>query len=151
MSMPATDQAIDILNRLLRGELSATETYDQALERDDRDSVLATLRHIRVDHQQAVLALQEHIKYLGGAPSSSSGVWGTLAHVVEGAAKLLGTNTALSALRQGEHQGLTDYEQAATHPELPAATQELIRTALLPQTRMHVETLDRMLGSGTHQ
>lgn len=145
--MPSTDPAVDALNGLLRGEISATETYDQALERDDSDGIRATLRHIRVEHHHAVQALRDHIHYLGGEPANTSGSWGTLAKAVEGTATLLGPNTTLSALCQGEKQGVADYERAATDPHLPSECQTLIRTTLLPQTKTHVATLERMMSA----
>src|SRR5262245_40067670 len=139
--MPANDPAVSSLNGLLRGEISATETYDQALERDDSDGISATLRHIRVEHHQAVQALRDHIHCLGGEPATTSGSWGTIAKAVEGAATLLGPNTTLNALCQGEKQGVAEYERAATDPHLPSECQTLIRATLLPQTRTHVATL----------
>jgi len=136
--MRATDQAIAILNDLLRGELAATQTYDQALERVEQDSVRATLRHLRVDHHQAVLTLQEHIRSLGGEPNSQAGSWGP-GRPPEGA-------PALRGLRQAEEGSVASYEKAAEQNELPPECRALIRTALLPQCRTHVATLDKMLG-----
>jgi uncharacterized protein (TIGR02284 family) len=145
--MAVADQTIDILNSLLRGELAATETYDQALEKIEEDGIRAVLRRIRVEHYQAVQALEEHIHYFGGDPVQESGTWGTFATLVEGTAKVLGITPTLRALRAGEQQGLDDYERALEGDALPPECRGLVRTSLLPQTQAHIESLDRLLGT----
>jgi len=143
--MTAIDQTVDTLNGLLRGELSATETYDQALEKVD-EGTRAVLRRIRVEHYQAVRALQEQIRHLGGQPTTSSGPWGTFAQLVEGTATLLGTAPTLRALREGERQGLSDSQKALAGEHLAPEPKELVRNILIPQTQGHLDTLDHLLG-----
>jgi len=143
--MTVADQTIDILNSLLRGELAATETYDQALEKIDEEGIRTVLRRIRVEHFQAVQALEEHIHYFGGEPAHGSGGWGTLARLVEGAAKVLGVNPTLRSLREGEQQGCDDYARALEGDALPPECRGLVRNSLLPQTQTHLALLDQML------
>ena len=78
---------IETLNKLLKNELSATETYQQTLDilREDAelgDSV--ALMPIYEDHKAAVSSLQAQIRYLGGTPTEEPGVWGTWAKIVLG-------------------------------------------------------------------
>jgi uncharacterized protein (TIGR02284 family) len=144
--MTVVDQTIDALNGMLRGELAATETYDQALEKIDEDGIRAVLRRIRVEHYQAVQALEEHIHYFGGEPVSNSGTWGSFARLVEGAATVLGVVPTLRALREGEEQGRHDYERALEGDTLPSECRSLVKSTLLPQTQAHIASLDRLLG-----
>jgi uncharacterized protein (TIGR02284 family) len=144
--MVAVDPSMDVLNGLLRGELAAQETYAHAVEKIDEEGIRAVLRRIRVEHAQAVQALEEHIRYFGGEPVRDSGPWGSFAHVVEGAARLLGVMPTLRALQEGERQGKEDYERVLEGDTLPPECRGLVRNSLLPQTQAHVESLERLLG-----
>src|SRR4051794_9547667 len=98
------------LNRLIRGELSAVETYRQALDKM-KDAPEATELHaLMVEHRSAVQALREHVIQHGGTPATGSGPWGTWAKFVEGAAQLFGNAAALKALKEGEEHGIHEYE-----------------------------------------
>jgi uncharacterized protein (TIGR02284 family) len=70
-----TEQSIEQLNRLLRGELSAIETYEQALQRVKDLSTTDTLRRLAEDHRSAADTLRQHVALCGGAPDQSSGAW----------------------------------------------------------------------------
>ena len=145
--MHATETNIDCLNSLLRGELAATETYQQAFTKMEATAFVEKLRPIHVEHREAANTWRQHIHDFGGKPDQDSGVWGTWAKVVEGTAKLFGISTALTALKKGEEQGVKDYEAALNDPELPAECKSLILNQLLPQTRAHIRLLDDMLAS----
>ena len=43
----ATEESISWLNRLLRGEVSAVETYEQALKKCEGEACAGDLRHCR--------------------------------------------------------------------------------------------------------
>ena len=143
--MTTTKTAADTLNSLLRGELAATETYQQGLDKVGNDPGAAELRQIHVDHREAANTLRQHIHKLGGKPDQGSGAWGAFAKAVEGAAKLFGNTSALKALKEGEEHGVKLYEHALQDAELPAECQTLVRSKLLPQTRAHISVLDRLL------
>src|SRR5262245_46335753 len=84
-------EAVDALNSLLRGELSAVETYEQALSKVEEFPVaVRELRRIRDEHRAASATLRDHVVKFGGTPAAGSGVWGDFAHAVTGAAKLVG-------------------------------------------------------------
>lgn len=143
--MMTTNQAIDRLNALLRGELAATETYQQALEKVGNEPGVTDLRRVHNDHRDAANTLRQHIHQHGGKPEQSSGVWGTFAKAWEGTAKLFGNSAALSALKQGEERGISDYEAALQDANLAQDCKDLIRTQLLPKTRDHVQVLDQVI------
>ena len=89
---------IETLNKFLKDELSATETYQQALDKLREDAGLGeskALRPIFEDHKEAVSSLQALISRLGGTPCEDSGAWGTWAKIVQGSANLLGKEAAL--------------------------------------------------------
>lgn len=135
---------LDTLNGLLRGELAATETYQQALEQVDSEHGATQLALIRDEHSEAVSLLRKHIREFGGDPDTSSGAWGAIAKAVEGTAKLFGNSAALAALKQGEETGLSNYEQAVQHEYLPFACKTMITGILLPRTKAHIEALTRL-------
>jgi uncharacterized protein (TIGR02284 family) len=136
---------LDTLNTLLRGEIAATETYQQALEKLGNDPHAMNLRQIHVDHREAANELREHVRMHGGKPDQSSGAWGAFAKLVQGTATIFGTPAALKALKEGEEHGKSDYEGAIQDEEMPPECRTLIASKLLPQTESHIATLHRLL------
>ena len=131
------DNDIDKLNSFLRGELSAVETYDQAMQKlADEPAVMMSLQQSRTSHLRRADALRAEIRRLGGDPADSSGVWGGFAKLVEGGAKLFGKKAAVAALEEGEDHGRDDYKR-----ELDALTPQVrafVQAQLLPeQQRTH--------------
>jgi uncharacterized protein (TIGR02284 family) len=143
--MPETDKGIACLNSLLRGELSATETYQQALAKIGNDKGAEELRRIHVEHREAANTLRQHVHQHGAKPDQGSGAWGAFAKAVEGVAKLFGNTAALKALKEGEEHGIKEYEAALKDENLSADCKNLISTQLLPQTRAHIPVLDRLM------
>jgi uncharacterized protein (TIGR02284 family) len=139
-----TQDCIAVCNSLLRGEISAVETYDQALEKFEGDAEAVRLRSIRNDHSEAVITLRRNIQEMGGAPEKSSGAWGDLAKSVQGAAKLFGEGAAISALKQGEEQGRSDYEKALEDERVLKACKDMIRSQMLPRQQRHIAELDSL-------
>jgi bacterioferritin (cytochrome b1) len=137
---------IDDLNKLLRDEVAATETYRQALDkmRKDygQDSRFQELARMLQDHEQAAAQLRAHIRQLGGAESQGSGAWGTWSNTVMGAARLLGDKAALKALKEGEESGLKDYR--AVIDKAPPEMTDTIST-IVAREQEHVRQLDRLI------
>jgi len=136
----------DVLAALLRGELSAVETYDQAMSHFEDQHVLTDLLKIREDHARAAEFLRERVVRFGGSPPEAPGLWSTFAALVGGAAGAVNPAPALSALRQGEEHEANGYEDALTHEGVDPECKSAIRAELLPQVRQHVEQLNRLLG-----
>jgi uncharacterized protein (TIGR02284 family) len=138
------NEAVGQLNSLLRGEISAKETYVQAIEKlgiEGRGEV-EVLRDIAREHADAVDRLKDAVQQAGGTPAGSSGVWGAFARTVEGSAKALGDAAAIKALKEGEEHGLKDYESALENVD--PNSQRLI-AALIPAQRKHIQQLDSLL------
>jgi penicillin-binding protein 1A len=102
-----TANGTDTLNSLLRGEMSAIETYRQALEKVGQDAGAEQLRSIERDHRAAVDGLTTHVGRQGEKPAQDSGAWGTFAKAVTGTAKVFGNASALKALKEGEVHGVS--------------------------------------------
>ncbi|HVE13251.1 MAG TPA: DUF2383 domain-containing protein [Elusimicrobiota bacterium] len=140
------------LPSLIRGELAAAETYGQALRklvasqaRSGEDPRAAELRRIQEEHGEAIHALRDKLAELGGKPPKSSGLRGIWSRAVEGVSVALGEDAAIRALKEGEEQGASDYEEALADQALDSGAKRLILTELLPRTRAHVPALDRLL------
>jgi len=138
----------EVLNALLRNELSAVEAYTHAVGMFNDQLVIADLQKVRDDHSRAVRELRDQVVRAGGSPASEAGSWGTLAQTV-GAAKAVSPATVLAALRQGEEHSVSEYEATLESDEVPVDGQCVIRSELLPACRRHVEELDHLLG-GEH-
>src|SRR5262249_16928851 len=110
---PSTEaHTLDTLNELARGELSAVETYRQALEKVKDATLRATLQENWRLHQQRAQLLRSKVIELGGKPVEGSGAWGAFAKLVEGGARMFGEKSAISALEEGEDRGLKMYRDA---------------------------------------
>lgn len=129
------------LESLLRGEISAAETYKQVLE-NMAGPEAQPLRDIQQEHGEAIRFLKEQLTARGHEAPTSSGTWGVFAKSVEGAAKLFGDKAALTALREGERSGLSQYEKALASGALPADCTTHIGSRLIPAQRRHIAVLD---------
>ncbi len=135
----------EVLNSLLRGEISATETYQQAMAKVHEEPDADELRQIHREHRAAANGLRQHIHGVGAQPDHGSGIWGTFVKALEGTATLLGNSVALHALKEGEIHGVREYRNALAADEVPEKCREYIRATLLPQTENHVRVLERLL------
>jgi len=135
----------DTLNELLRGELSAIETYQQALAKLGKTKGADELRRLHAEHREAANTLRQHVHQHGGQPDQGSGAWGAFAKAVEGTARLFGDDAALKALKEGEEHGIKEFEKALKDKGLPADCTTLIASSLLPQAREHIPVLDRLM------
>jgi len=142
-----TDSPVETLNSLLRGELSACETYQQALAKFDSEPGAADLRRLHPEHGQAANELRAHVHQFGGKPDHDSGSWGSFAKAVEGVAKLFGFTAALKALKEGEEHGINSYESALKDAGMPEECRAMISGRLLPQARSHLVELDRIMAA----
>jgi len=140
-----TEKCIDICNQLLRGERSAVETYDKAIEKHgDHGSAIMDLTKMRDDHVASVRTLEENVRSMGGQPEQDSGAWGAFANTVQSTANLFGAESAVSALSAGEKHGLNDYEEAAKSDDVMPDCKRMMETKLMPPIREHLSTLDRL-------
>ena len=138
-------QTESTLNSRLRGELSAMETYQQALTKVGDEPGAEELRRIHREHREAANTLRQHVRDHGAMPSHGSGVWGAFAKAMESMAKLFGDRSAVCTLREGEKQGRDMYNNALKDANVSQDCKTLISSHLLPQTEEHIKTLDRII------
>ncbi|MGQ0640666.1 MAG: DUF2383 domain-containing protein [Gemmatimonadaceae bacterium] len=141
------NDSVDQLNSLLRGEISAQETYTQAIERlgiEGRDEA-EVLRQIAREHTGAVVRLRDAVVRAGGKPDETSGVWGAFARAVEGTAKAFGDKAAIKALKEGEEHGLKDYKEAVD--DVDSGARQIIVADLIPAQERHIQQLAVLLAA----
>ena len=139
--MNTTEHTNGILDSLLRGELSAIETYGHAIHKFTGSPLHSVLCEIRREHISSAQILRDLIKQHGGEPSTSSGSWGSLAGTVETVAAWFGENSATAALLQGEKHGVREYHETLLDHNVGHVVKDAIRDALLPPLHRHVEVL----------
>ena len=138
----------DDLNTCLRSELSAIETYRQALEKFRADygqhQGFQQLSQMLRDHEDAASRVTALVQQHGGTPSQDSGAWGTWSKTVMGTAKLFGDKAALKALKEGEESGLEEYRDLVQDAATPADVKNAI-SALMSRQQEHIRTLDTLI------
>jgi uncharacterized protein (TIGR02284 family) len=147
--MGDTGQTVRQLNSLLRGEISAAETYrmaiDKVVESDEGPASVGLLREIQEEHGRAAQEIRDRIQELGGEASDSSGAWGAWAKTVQGTMNLFGDASSLKALKEGEEHGLKDYQDAIG--TVDASSKQLISNQLIPAQQRHINLLDQLINS----
>jgi uncharacterized protein (TIGR02284 family) len=141
-------EAVRQINSLLRGEISAAETYKMAIEKvGDGEKVadVTVLRQMQEEHGRAAQELRERIRSLGGEPSDSSGAWGAWAQTVQGTMNLFGDAAALKSLKEGEEHGLKDYQEALDDTDTETA--QLIQNEFIPNQQKHISILDQLINA----
>jgi len=141
-----TDKSVEALNGFLRGEISAVETYRQAIEKLSRSSTRGQLEDCQRSHELRVSKLRAQVARLGGEPAKGSGPWGAFARLVEGGAKTFGERSAVAALEEGEDHGLKLYRDDLE--KLDMTTRQFVESDLLPaqqQTHQYMSTLKHTL------
>jgi demethoxyubiquinone hydroxylase (CLK1/Coq7/Cat5 family) len=139
-------QTVEQLNSFLRGELSAVETYGQALGKLQDFPQRDTLEDCARSHQERVRLLQREILNRGGEPAQGSGAWGTLVNAIAGGASMIGPKAAIAALEEGEDHGWDDYQRDVE--KLDSGARTVIESSVLPeQQRTHdaINSLKRAL------
>ena len=145
MQTQSQNNTPDTLQSLLRGEMSAMETYQKALEKVDGYPEGAQLRQIYMDHSHAVQVLRNLLMRYQAELPTSSGAWGTFANAVQSTANLFGDKAALKALKEGEEHAIKDYMRALDDPEVATEVKAMIRSDLLRKCETHVPVLDALI------
>jgi uncharacterized protein DUF2383 len=140
------DATVDTLNELLRGELSAVESYDKALPAvEDKPALRSDLQECRASHELRVERIRRVIVDVGGEPAHASGAWGLFAKAVAGGARALGWKTVITTLEEGEDHGLKEYNDAM--PRLGESVRQLVTTQLYPE-QQHTHSVMSALKRG---
>jgi hypothetical protein len=132
---------------LLRGELAAVETYEQALAASNGAPFATRLQLFHDEHVRAVAALRAALAQYTSELPTSSGSWGTFAKTIEGAAKLMGNKAALRALEAGETHGVREYEDALGNDVIPGTIKTSVLRPLLGDCRTHAAELVTLIAA----
>lgn len=135
------DHCIQVCNDLLRGELSAVETYTEVIEKYDGKPA-SELERIRNEHFASAQRLRENVYDMGGVPREETGGWGLVAKAVQTMANLFGENSAIEALQRGEENAREDYEKALMDKEVMTSSKSMIRHELLRRIHRNIASLE---------
>lgn len=130
-----TTATVTQLNSFLRGEISAVETYRQAIEKlqSQPGPGLTLLNQLMASHATRVQQLMNEVLRFGAEPAEGSGVWGAFANAVQGAADLFGEKAAIAALEEGEDHGLKDYRDG--FDKLDTQTRDWVQNTIFPEQK----------------
>ena len=130
---------IDKLNQILSGELSAVETYRQAIDRVKDLVVKEQLEELELSHRQRVQILSTFISDQGAEPVHDSwAMWEDFTRLLEDGPPA--DRAAVAALEEGEDRGLRDY--MAAMEQLDPKSRAFVEESLLPaQERSHDSVL----------
>ena len=135
---PQPQDSGDALNRLLRHELTAIDTYQCVI--DTFDGRLETqLNPILEGHQQRAAYLNDHLLALGKKRNHKVGFWGVLMSMTDSSGTLLDLQTVLAALAEMEGHGVSDYRRELCH--LDDLTRVQVEAELLPGQERAVAAL----------
>ncbi len=112
------------------------ETYSQCIGKADSPDISTSLSELQRSHQRRAELLRQRIQSLGGTPADSSGMWGSVAKMLEGGSRLFGEKSAISTLEEGEDRGRDDYRRDVS--KLSPDLQRFIQDEIMPeQQRSH--------------
>lgn len=136
------------LERLLRLEIAAANSYDSAIRRLDAPAQQGQLDDVRRDHELAAGHLRNMLASMHDLDKlQSQNVLGTLVRGISGAVGLMGAPVLLRALRSAERALLGRLEQNREDERLAPEARSLIDGELLPRARDHVARLDHLLAT----
>ncbi len=134
---------LETLNNLLRGELSAIESYGEALRKLDDGSYLQNvLSQAQTSHLERADKLRSQIRNCGGEPADASGMWGSFAKLVTSAAGGIGDKAIVNALEEGEDIGSNEYEWKIL--EMHGDNHRFVRDELWPKQQATHKLLSKL-------
>lgn len=133
------------LNQILRGELSAVEAYEQALEKIDDGAEAKRLNEFLTFHKTYAEYWRNQVESVTVKPDTSSGPWGYVVQAFVATAKLFGETSTLKALKAGEEHGVKEYQNLLEHPLVEEKDKRFIRDEVLPEIERHLNSIDAMM------
>ncbi|MGH8562916.1 MAG: DUF2383 domain-containing protein [Gammaproteobacteria bacterium] len=137
----------EIIDKLLRRECSAVETYQQVSRKErqesGRNAEFQELAAILSDHQQAASQLEAWVQQPERRTDRFGG-WGTWSKVAMGAANIFGDRMVLRALKAGEESGAKRYQEVLEAPAVPAELKPLF-VDLLAKQQAHIRILEGLM------
>jgi hypothetical protein len=135
-----SDEFIEEYNQFLAGEISAVETFEQALKGVTSADTRRVLTECKNSHALRAEKLQARVAELGGKPADSSGIWGPFAALGQSGA---GSDIeVVSLLEESEAERLVQYE--AQQKIVVSPVLDVLKNELLPaqhETHLKLSTL----------
>ncbi len=133
------------VDELIRGEISAVESFDTVINKIKDVSELTKLSELRLDHQRAVENLKKFAAGEVEGNTETSGPWGTFTTAFAGGASFFGDKAAINALKVGEQHGLNEYREALNDDGIRPEVKALIRSELIPNQERHLAVIENYL------
>lgn len=140
-----TEKSNPAIDEIIRGEISATEAYEQVMDKIKDYPEKKRLKEFYSDHDEAVTFWKSQSRIQGKVPEKSSSVWGTVVEAYVATSKLIGADAALKALKQGEEHGLSNYEKMLKSDGLTNLQKIEIRNKFIPRQKRHIESLNALI------
>ena len=134
----------EALKKLMRGEISAIEAYDKALENLDNASYRAKLTDIKTDHEKTSLELSALMDSKGYEVEKESGAWGSFVENFVGASSYAGDNVMLKSLKQGEEHGRRQCANLLESEHISQDTKKIVENMFKNRIEGHINTLERL-------
>lgn len=124
---------VNVMNRLIRLDLTAIRSYEQAIEGAKSVEIRERLTEFMADHHRHVRDLEVMVVAFGGKPAKRRGLMGPF---IEGftAVLAMGNRTALLAMRTNEALTNRTYAAALRRP-LPEGVRALIASNYADERR----------------
>jgi hypothetical protein len=140
------DSTKHTLERLLRMEIIASDSYDSVIRRLDAPTQQGQLEDLRRDHDLAVGRLRNLLASMhDGGSLRGLRLLTAAVRGISGLVGMLGSTSVLRALRSGERAVLERLEHFDGDARLLPEARALISDELLPRARAHVGALDRLI------
>jgi hypothetical protein len=143
--MTTVEPVVNRLHRLQRSEIAAVEAYEHAVALAGNGPGSSDLKMICASHQETAEALTRHVEFQGGDADPEVIGWNRFAIQAVRNANLKDNLSALEVLREGEQRAIELFEEALTDDVLPEECTVLIEATILPQSRLHLVTLHRLV------
>lgn len=138
------DLSNEDIDKVLRGEYSAVQSYKQVIDKIEEEPELQELEKFKIHHDLAVEFWKSEARVEGKIPEATSGVWGKAVEAFVGTSKILGNTTALAALKNGEKHGLETYTEMLDSVNLTVAQKGKIRDTFIPKQLEHIKIITAM-------
>lgn len=134
------------LKKILLAENSAIEVYKQVLRKFPDYEGNNDLKNILIGHKKAAEFWKIQLRSKDIHIKESSGPWGNVVATFSETAKLNSEGKTLSALKEGEAHGLSEYEGLLHNNKINFQSNSFIRNICLDQQRKHMAMLDGLMG-----
>ncbi|MDB6096229.1 MAG: hypothetical protein JWM09_507 [Francisellaceae bacterium] len=136
---------VNILNNLIKLDVDASFAYGHAIEGVSDEQIKSALTNFQADHHRHIEELSTYIKKTGGTPTEPTKDF--KGYLIEGMTSLqsiMGTKSALMAMKMNEKLTNHYYQKACEHTDLTPELKALLDKNYKDEQR-HLEYIENML------